>query len=423
MLGDDALIQRASSVIAASQAKSPHAFARKLAELSTDPVNLFSNTLESVASGNKSPNLQFFAGLITGADIRDPQMARECVRIALQSELLRKNAISLIGSGKLQPDDLKLVSTLLKSGDVEPWQCASLSHGRGLDHLEPKQITPLVDALVRRGAAGLWTALDIILMYLYPDKALDAVLEKELKAILRSPKLFDQISRPTMDGHHLEQAVSLLAKQGKLSSAYVSALVKRMLSLIKVKDSSIFFELDEPVREVFKRLIPAFPSEIWNEVSTALLTKDPLQRHRLQQLLKSGRDNHFGPGPLFQLPEDLYLSWVRIAPIERASRIAEWLPIANKNEEGSFSWHPATVSFVAEFGAVQSVLQMISLRMHPSGWMGSIVPYLEPWIPLLRSWLNHSLIEVRVWAQQKIGELQEYIRSERKRDEEDVVRQ
>jgi hypothetical protein len=61
--------------------------------------------------------------------------------------------------------------------------------------------------------------------------------------------------------------------------------------------------------------------------------------------------------------------------------------------------------------------------MHPSGWMGSIVPYLEPWIPLLRSWLNHSLIEVRVWAQQKIGELQEYIRSERKRDEEDVVRQ
>jgi hypothetical protein len=78
---------------------------------------------------------------------------------------LKDDAISMIGSGKLQPEDLQLVVPLLQSGDVEPWQCAMLSYGRGLDHLSPEQIMPLLDELGEHGARGHWVVLDIISMY------------------------------------------------------------------------------------------------------------------------------------------------------------------------------------------------------------------------------------------------------------------
>lgn len=420
--GDQALVKRALDVFTTSDAKSAFPFARRLAELATDPVSLFNQALEKAEASDTKPNLPFFGGMIAGADICDPKMARACVRLALQSDKLKPHAISMIGSGKLQLDDLKLVVSLLQAAVVAPSQCAPLSYGRGLDHLTSKEIAPLLDELARHGATGLWTALDMILMYLHPDKMPDRVLEKKMKTILLSPKLFDQINRRTADGYCFQQAVGLLAKHNMLSGPDVRALVKRVLGLAKVEQSDIFFELDDPARKILDTLIPKFPKEVWAEVVSALLWKDPRQHHRLQRLLKPDRDDHFGPGPLFGLPQEIYLDWVRKDLERRAPFIAEWLPVATKNDDGSLCWHPAIESFVAEFGKVVSVLGMTARRMHPTGWSGSLVPHLEPWVPLLKSWLNHPLAEVRTWAQQRIEGLQEYIDAEKKRDEEDVVR-
>jgi hypothetical protein len=264
--------------------------------------------------------------------------------------------------------------------------------------------------------------LDMIFMYLHPDKMPDPILEKKLKAILMAQKLFDQINRRTTDGYHLEQAVGLLAKHNMLNGPFVRSLIKRMFGLAKTEQSDVFFELDDPVRKILNRLILKFPKEVWAEVAPALLWKDPLQRHQLQRLLKSDHDNDFGPGPLFGLPQEIYLDWVRKDPENRAPLVAEWLPIAKKNDDGSLVWHPAIEAFVTEFGTVPSALGTISTRMHPSRWWGSLVPHLEPWLPPLKSWLNHPLAEVRTWAQQRIDGLQKYIEAEKKRDEEDVVR-
>ena len=419
---DQALVERALNVFVTSDAKSVLPFARRLAELVPDPVALFSAAITKVEGRSDSANLNVFRGIISGADDRDPKLARECVRAALRSNKLKPDAISMIGSGKLQADDLKLVVSLLQAGDVEPWQCASLSYGRGLDHLASKEIAPLLDELANHGATGLWTALDIIFMYLYPAKMPDLVLEKKLKTILASPRLFDRVNRQTRDGYHLEQAVGLLVKHGMLDASYVRTLAKRMLSLVKIKQSNIFFEFDGPVRKVLNRLIPKFPGEVWAGVAPVLLLKDSLHRHRVQQLFKPERNDHYGPGPLFELPEQMYLNWVREDPTKRAPTIVQWLPIAKTNADSSLSWHPAIKSFVVEFGTIPFVLGTIASRMHPSGWSGSIVPYIEPWIPLLRAWLDHSLLEVRNWAQERIDKLQKYIEAEKKSDEEDEVR-
>ena len=230
-------VEQAVKALATGDAKSAAPFARRLAELVSDPVALFQMALDDAEAASAIPNLQFFGGIISGADARDPELARACIRAALRSPKLKPNAISMIGSGKLRPDDLMLVVSLLQAGEVNPWECASLSYGRGLDHLTSNEIMPLIEELRQHGAPGLWSALDIIFMYLYPGKAPDLPLQSSLKAILVSPELFDGINRRTMDGHNLEQAVALLAKQKMLDGRYVSSLVRRMLALTDTNDS------------------------------------------------------------------------------------------------------------------------------------------------------------------------------------------
>jgi hypothetical protein len=403
--------------------KSSGAFARRLAELASDPLALFKMALRDAEAETKiDPNLPFFGGLISGADSRDPKIARECIRAALASPKLKANAVAMIGSGRLQPDDLRLVVSLIESGDVKPQQAATLSYGRQLEHLSPKDFMPVLDELVRQGAAGLWSALDMISMYLHPGKAPDALLEKKLKEILIAPELFEGKVRYGMDGYHLEQSATLLAKHKMLNAPYVRLLARRMLALVDVKDSNVIMELDGPVRKVLSLLMPLFPAEVWAAVAPRLIAKRSRSEFWLEHLINTESDDNFGAGPLFSLPPKTYLDWVRKDPANRAAIVAKWLPIATKNEAGGLSWHPAIESFVQEFGSHQGVLKGITMRIRPSPSWGSVVPFLEPWLPLLRSWLAHPMAEVQAWAQQQVDYLNQLIVSERKRDEEEDVR-
>ena len=70
----------------------------------------------------------------------------------------------MIGAGKLQAADIDLVVSLLQSGDVKPWQCATLSYGKRMEHLEAGDILPLLGELSQNGAEGLLAVIDIITM-------------------------------------------------------------------------------------------------------------------------------------------------------------------------------------------------------------------------------------------------------------------
>jgi hypothetical protein len=417
-----ALVRLAIEALATSDAKSIFGFARRLAERVADPLGLFQDAVSHIERTNGQPNLRFFGGLIAGSDARDPQVARECIRVALRSAKLKPYAVDMIGSGKLQPDDLKLIVLLLQTGDVDPMDCATFSHGRRLEHLSVEEIDPLLDELMHHKAPGLWTALDIVYMYLYPNRPLDALLERRLRAILIAPELFECSRRHAMDGHQLQETVALLATRGKLRGPYAHSLTKKLLSLIHVENSDVFFKLDDPVRHSLNTLMKDFPKEVWSAIAPILLAAKSVARHRLEMLTRPGRDDNYGPGPLFAIPNDIYLAWVRQDASARAAEVARWLPVASRNEDGSLSWTPEIESFVSEFGTQPGVLAEIGRRMHPSAWWGSVVPFLEPWLPLLRQWQSHRLTHVRSWARHRLQSLEEYIVAERKRDEEGDIR-
>jgi hypothetical protein len=288
--------------------------------------------------------------------------------------------------------------------------------------LNSGDLEPFLNELLDLGASGLWAALEIILMYLHPAKEPDGPLTTIVKRIILAPNLFELVNRPGGDGHHLEEAVALLAKYSKLDSTFITKLAARLMTLSGVEESDIFFDLDEPVRKILAGLVKDFPTEVWTSVAPFLVVPDSMQRHRVQQLVGVGHDDHLSLSALGGLPSEAYLGWVRENPEERARTVMSWLPLVRKDDDGSLSWYPGFEAFVAEFGSIPSVLDEVAIRLHPTSWWGSVVPHVELWMPLLEQWRTHPIVEVRAWAQRKIDALTNYIAAQRKRDEESEVR-
>lgn len=419
---DSAMTDRALDSFVCSNSKSVFTFARQLALSVANPLSLFESALEKASARNAPANRQFFGGVIAGADSKDPDIARACIRAALRSPKLKDDAISMIGSGRLQPDDLKLVVSLLQTKDVKAWQCATLSYGRGLDHLSADEIMPLLDELRAHGAEGLWTVLDIVSMYLHGGKQPVPALINTLKNVLVAPELLDTVNRGTMDGYHFNEFVNLLARYSAINRPFAKALMKQMVKLCQSQSNDVFHALDDPARKVLGVLIGSHPDQVWVEISKKLMSKDWHFRHRLERLIDFDRDDYLGAGLLFDLPSNLYMNWARLDPAKRAAIIVTWLPVSTKQHDGTLSWHPAMAAFIAEFGGQEDVLRQLSARLHPRSWWGSLGPHLEPFLPLLAQWQQHPKAEVRRWVSTVVGHIQAEIQQARQRSEEDAVR-
>ncbi|MHB1098534.1 MAG: hypothetical protein ACYCZR_03155, partial [Burkholderiales bacterium] len=401
---DAGLVERAVERLACSDVQGAYPFAHQLSQASADPASLFTLAVKAAEDSPSPANRGFFGGIIGGADEQDSRLSKAMVKEALQSEKLRTDAIALIGSGKLNDDDIKLVISLVQSGDVLPTQAASLSYGRGFDHLSQSQFLPLLEELERHGANGLWVILDIVLMYLYGGtKQPEPPLVKLLKRVITTPALMEA-TRNNMDGYHLQEAIGKLVKMGEVSGPYAAKLVKQLLRICKKQAGHVFYDLDDPARKALGALIELHPKVVWDEISKKLLSPKWDIRYYTESLLgdRHTNDDHLARGLLFPVPSELILEWVRKDPATRAIPAAAWIPVAVKNSDGSLSWDPELERFVSEFGDVPDVMPAISKRLHPSSWWGSLAPYLEPVIPLIESWRTHPKGEVRRWASNQL---------------------
>jgi len=404
-----------------SDAKTVFPLARRLGEIAAEPVELFKAAVTKLEQKSLPPNRGFFAGLIAGADARDPTAARECVRIALRAKALKPHAISFIGAGRLQATDISLVVDLLHAGDIEPWECAPLSYGRGMDHLTVAEIIPLLEELSQHGGQGRWTVLDIVVMLLHGGKEPEPPLVDVLRNVLLDSALFEGNRRST-NGHALEVVIKGLSRRKLIDRKFARALTRQLFSICSVTNHDVFHALDDSIGTAIKKLSEAHPAEVWAAAARLLQTKDWAIRHRFEQLVAPSHRDHLEAGLLFDLPSELYLEWARKDPQHRSAMIVDWLPIAAKNEEGVFSWHPAVEAFVEEFGDHPKALAAIASRLQPTSWWGSLEHHLRPFLPLFDQWLNHKHAGVRSFARSTIEWINSEILDARKREDEDAVR-
>ena len=399
------IIDQALDHFVTSQGKSVFAFARRLAEIASVPSDIFKSSLGKVELRQEPANLDFFGGLIAGIDSRDPEAARYCIRLALKSPKLQDNAISMISSSKLQPSDIALVVSLLRSGDVKPWQCATLSYGKRMSHLEAVDVLPLLRELSQNGPNGLLAAIDIITMILRGGEELTGDLLTTLKDALIDPRLFDATGHNPMMGYNVERMIALLVRRKLIDLPFAQALINQLLSICTPLRNDVFHELSGLVRNSLSTLIRLYPREVWISISKLLITEDYLIRHRIDWLLRRENDDYQAPGFLFDLPEALYFDWARKDPLNRASIIMKWLPVTQKNEAGALEWHPSLNNFISEFGDQDNVLGALSRRLHPLSWQGPLLPHLHPQLKLLESWTTHPNQKLRQWARDRMNRI------------------
>jgi hypothetical protein len=160
------------------------------------------------------------------------------------------------------------------------------------------------------------------------------------------------------------------------------------------------------------------PREVWQEASKLLISKDWHVRFYGEHLFEPLHQNHLGAGLLHDVPSNVYLSWVRKAPATRARVIVKWLPIT-VSHDGILTWSTPLEDYIGEFADQPLVLNELSRRIRPRSWSGSIVPHLEPFIPLLDAWAeSNKRTDVVQWARQQLVSIADEIALERKRDEE-----
>jgi hypothetical protein len=424
IIADTQLLDRTLAYFSSSNAKTAFHFARRLAELSKDPVALFAAAISQAERRHEPANVQFFSGLVAGADSRGADVARACIRLALESEKLKTNAIAMIGAGKLQASDIRLVVSLLRAGDIKPWQCAPLSYGRGMDHLTSSEIMPLLNELTNHGPTGLWTSLDIISMYLYDGRTVDRLMVRKIKEIILAPDLLNGKDAGTFDGHALELLVLRLANQGQINAVFARGAAKRVLSICSQKDGDLFSKLDDPARNVLRTLMKSHASEVWSGVAPLLTSKNWLVKHRVESFIRPSSHQENGnlkEGLLFGIPSNVYLDWVRESPKQRAAFVIQWLPIANVGDDGALSWNPNLESYVNEFGEEDGVLARLAGRLLPRAFWGPLGRRLEPLLPLLKKWTLHPSRGVREWTQKCIEQLRTQIAESNRQTDEDVV--
>lgn len=417
---DKNLTRRAVERMACKEAHNVTVFTNALIKNVKNPEAVFKHAIATAEAHPDEPNRGFFGGLISGVHERDPALGKALVKRALKSPKLRNHATAIIGSGNLGSDEISMVISLIQSGDIQPWECQNL----GLSRTTEKLLLPLLRELENHGPDGLWTILDIVDMYLYEDtRTATRGLIAEVKRVLVTPELIDAV-RNNMDGYHLENHVKRLIGLGAISAPYAHKLTKQLLRICRQSADRVFYQLDDPVRKVLNLLMPLHPQPVLVEIAKKLTSKSWHARFYIEMLLKARNgfsEDHLGRGLGVDIPPSLFLAWVRAKPEKRAATAVNWLTIAERDTDGVLSWHQEIEAYVAEFSNMPGVLEALTDRLSPNSWSGSKVPYLEPIVPLVQTWLDHKNPAVRTWASKQIEWLTNSIEAVRKQDQEDLL--
>ena len=416
---DLALAKCATMRILQQDIKYPFPFMETLAEHLEAPDKLFFSLVDSLDQTSHSINRQALSGFICGMARNNPNLFQPCIQRVLQSSALRSTAIHLMGAVTLRAEDLQIVFDLLDSGDITAYECRSLSYGRRLEHFSEEEIVTFVDKLEQYGSEGISASIDTLKMYLHGKRIERSTIEEHIKAVLTNKDLFTQCK--SAENYDISSLFMHVHSSGYLDEIFS----KKLLQLFLYTDDNIpriYDKLSKAKYDILQILIEKYPSLVWGEVAAAFA--DAKNRSWLKRFFAPNEDYVSGTKKsiLSLLPEELYLSWADEADTEeRLQFILSWIP-HTITEGSNLSWHPLVQKIAGNTKITKSALNALCFRIGPRGWVGSIVPYLEQYIPLFKEWSSHSNPVVSSWASDMATKLRKDIAAWKKRDEEDQLR-
>jgi len=367
--------------------------------------------LETVDSSNPS----FMYGLLDGVSEIEFGIWDSYISRLGDSEQLARFYPSALTTGKINVSHLKRILDLIKCGHLEISVVTAFTYGRALDEVSEGIVISFVSELRCISNQAAWMALDILSMYCHGDKEKWNSCAKTFEGILVNLSLVKENSDHQLDTYHWSEAAKKLLARG--DAAFAQQLAERILESC---DERIGYgDLTHYVKPVMRKLLETYGEDVWPIIAKAIKTEEPLIQYRMAQLFSHEDSfNKGGKSVLSDLDDSILFQWCRSEPDFAPVFVARSVEVVVEND-GRCIISPRAQFLLDEFGDSEVVLSALSSNMGSFGWTGSVVPHYKKEVTALTPLKSHQKTTVREWADRRISYLEQRIKSESQRDEEE----
>lgn len=170
---------------------------------------------------------------------------------------------------------------------------------------------------------------------------------------------------------------------------------------------------------LYSILLEKYTDEIWDDFESAFVSEEYLAFF-LQVKNELGSGIGFGAGALFKVGNERIKHMCIKYPNEAPVRIAEMLPIYDRDIWECDSFSDIMIWILDNYGTQKMVLNGIHANIHSFGWTGSVIGLFKHHKMCMEKLLNHKSLEVRNWASMCIKEFDSEI--QRETQQEDYIR-
>lgn len=170
---------------------------------------------------------------------------------------------------------------------------------------------------------------------------------------------------------------------------------------------------------LYSILLEKYTDEIWDDFESAFVSEEYLAFF-LQVKNELGSGIGFGAGALFKVGNERIKHMCIKYPNEAPVRIAEMLPIYDRDIWECDSFSDIMIWILDNYGTQKMVLNGIHANIHSFGWTGSVIGLFKHHKMCMEKLLNHKSLEVRNWASMRIKEFDSEI--QRETQQEDYIR-
>lgn len=396
---DHALTRHAVSVMIKEELNNASSFAKELTANLDNPLEIFQFAVDEFEKSPERKGIQFLRDLLSGIDSQDNEIANKCIEYAKKTEFFQENIhlFNVYLAVQISKSRLEEITDLLKQGKISARLCGHISYGSRLSHISSTDLIPLIEELSsHHGSDGIWAAIEIFSMYWCADKKINPKLYEKLKKILVSETLLEKTTISIHNEYSLKRIFESVRESYGIDDNLAIGLSNQIVRFCQLEDYRASLEQEIIVKIIFKFLLAENPLILWRRISSFFEIATPQELYLLKDLSTRSSAGLLLPTAM----ESEYLAWAKNNPSVRTLFLCLFLPILEKDEDGTYQWHPATLKMAEEFGTIKEFREALYNRLRPSSWSGSIIPHLTKYLRPLKEWYRHPLQEIQSWARE-----------------------
>lgn len=316
--------------------------------------------------------------------------------------------------------DIPLICEAIKSNLLEPCKLRQWILSSVFSKLTPKAVTPLLDTLLEMDAMAYTVALELFGMYVHGQNTkIDSLIPQVHTVASKIPVDGIKNSGVQMAKYHFEQIMSRVLDKG------IADVDAQRLALALSK--KLIGNYDSPTMDLIQPLVPKllgnFSEIIWPLFGHAITSDQKIRWHFEHMLRNIFALSDMKKPAILKVPENMLFAWCHAHPDIAPAFVATIVPaLTAKNEENTIhEFHPIFKRLLDEFGERKDLLDSATRNIYTFGWHGSRTQYYSLYEPPLKNLENHSISQVRAWAQRTLGQLNLEKENAHNRDEEDQV--